>query len=78
MDVYFIARSSGEPSKAEGLAANKIDKIIARGNVKVLRGENISYSEEAIYTAADKKLILTGRPKLMIFSTEDFNAPSGN
>jgi LPS export ABC transporter protein LptC len=78
MYVYFIVRSSGEPAKAEGLAASKIDKIIAHGNVKVLRGENVSYSEEAIYTAADKKLILTGRPKLMIFSTEDFNAPSGN
>ena len=76
MDVYFIA--SGRDSqnvtgtqKAPNLMGNKIDKIIARGNVKVVRGENISYSEEATYTASDKKIVLSGKPRLIIYSSEE-------
>ena len=83
MDVFFIPSSKeekkSEETKASGFMGNKIEKIIARGNVKVIRGDNISYSEEAIYTASDKKLILSGRPKLIIYSTEDLkDASSGN
>jgi len=83
MDVFFIPSSKeekkSEETKASGFMGNKIEKIIARGNVKVIRGDNISYSEEAIYTASDKKLILSGRPQLIIYSTEDLkDASSGN
>lgn len=81
MDVYFSANkdkaSSG--SDAGGLSANKIDKIIARGNVEILRGDNVSYSEEATYHTLDKKIILSGRPKLIIYSGEGLqNASIGN
>jgi LPS export ABC transporter protein LptC len=83
MDVYFTSGKSKAPKELDnggGLGlSGKIDKIVARGNVKIVRGENVSYSDEAIYTAADKRIILTGRPKLIIESTEDFkNAPLGN
>lgn len=83
MDVFFKPLSKeekkSEEAKAPGFMGNKIEKIIARGNVKVIQGDNISYSEEAIYTASDKKLILSGRPKLIIYSTEDLkDASSGN
>jgi LPS export ABC transporter protein LptC len=74
MEVYFIVSSDKEPS----MMGNKIDKIIASGNVKIIRGENISYSEEATYNASDKKITLVGKPKLIIYSTENFNASSGN
>jgi len=75
MEAYFISsgkkKEQGEFSgDNQGFTGNKIDKIIARGNVKVVRGENVSFSQEAIYSAADKKLTLTGRPKLIIYSTE--------
>lgn len=85
MDVYFNASGAqGEQAKQEELAQQqalmgaKIDKIVARGNVKIIKGENVSYSDEATYTAADKKIILTGKPKLVIFSTEDLSASFGN
>lgn len=88
MDVYFTASnktgSSSEGTKdakeaSVGLAGNKIDKIIARGNVKVVRGENISYSEEAVYSSLDKKIILKGKPRLIIYSAKDFgDASLGN
>ncbi|MCX5703233.1 MAG: hypothetical protein NT066_01900, partial [Candidatus Omnitrophica bacterium] len=83
MDVFFTSnkgepKAAGRPLEANALMGNKVDKIIARGNVKVVRGENISYSDEATYSAVDKKLVLNGRPRLIMYSTEGLNAPSGN
>jgi LPS export ABC transporter protein LptC len=87
MYVYFIpsGKDNKEPEKtkeadkAEGLTGSKIDKMIARGNVKIVRGDNISYSGEATYTASDKKILLSGSPKLILYSGGDFkNASFGN
>jgi len=47
-----------------------IVKATAKGNVKILRGENYSYSEEALYLAEEHKVILSGRPKLVIYPEE--------
>lgn len=81
MDVYFVKSDENNTQKSEGTPAMmgaKIQKIVARGSVKIVRGENISYSEEAVYTALDKRIILTGKPKLVIYSTEDLGASLGN
>ncbi len=94
MDIYFLKtekaktdslpaaatkENKDKPAKEKDQTASKIDKIVARGNVKIVRGENVSYSDEAIYDAAGGKIVLAGRPKLVIFSTEDMkNAPLGN
>ncbi|MCG8431749.1 MAG: LPS export ABC transporter periplasmic protein LptC, partial [Candidatus Omnitrophica bacterium] len=88
MYVYFLVDETAESEDAAapddsagdfgGLQSSKIDRIVARGNVRVVRGENISYSEEAVYTAADRKITLKGRPKLVIVSTEELDAPSGD
>ncbi|OGX25091.1 MAG: LPS export ABC transporter periplasmic protein LptC [Omnitrophica WOR_2 bacterium RIFCSPHIGHO2_02_FULL_45_21] len=48
----------------------KIIRIKSMGNVKIVKGENTSYSEEAEYSAATKKMVLTGRPHLVIYSEE--------
>ena len=89
MDVYFGKTgkdNSGSEKEASGLGSamgsatmgSKIDKIVARGNVKITRGENVSYSDEATYNALDKKIILSGKPKLIIYSGEGMNASFGN
>ena len=84
MEVYFITGNKSEVKDKEGqktagpMSGGKIDKIIALGNVKVIRGENTSFSQKAIYSAVDQKLTLSGRPKLVIYSTEGLNAPAGN
>jgi len=89
MDVYFRTapqKAAAEQEKSadtstaaeKSLMGSRIDKVVARGNVKVVRGENISYSDEATYSSIDKKLTLSGRPKLILYSTEDLNASSGN
>jgi LPS export ABC transporter protein LptC len=83
MDVYFLPGSRGtnpkEPEKSPGIMGSKIDRIVARGNVKIVRGQNVSYSEEAVYTASDSKITLNGSPKLVIYSTgEKGSEPFGN
>lgn len=73
MDVYFAASGDDKSAKdkAPGFMGSKIDRIVAKGNVRVERGDNISYSEEAIYSSIDKKLVLTGNPRLIISSAEE-------
>jgi len=78
MDIYFNRDGGTKQENDPGLMNSKINKIIARGNVKIVRGENVSYSDEATYTAMDKKIVLSGKPKLVFYSAEDFNAPVGN
>lgn len=76
MEVYFLsADSKNKAKKMEAgsvFMGSQIERIRAWGNVRILRGENISYSDEAIYMAADNKIVLTGRPKLIISTAEDF------
>jgi LPS export ABC transporter protein LptC len=69
MDVYFT--TSGEPAPGGETKQMKIIKIVCIGNVKIVRGENISFSQEAVYTTSDRKVILTGEPKLVIYSSEE-------
>jgi len=49
----------------------KIKKIIAEGNVKITREDNVTFSERAIYYAAEQKIVLEGRPRLYYFPKED-------
>ena len=67
MEVYFDA------------VTKTIAEIICIGNVEIQQGENKSLAEKAQYKAKERKLILTGRPKVIML-TEGQNAitPSGN
>ncbi|MFA5096205.1 MAG: LPS export ABC transporter periplasmic protein LptC [Candidatus Omnitrophota bacterium] len=82
MHLYFSSdKNAGpQPDQEAGMMGNsKIDRIVAKGNVKIVRGENTSFSDEATYTAADKKIILSGRPKIVFYSTGDLkDASFGN
>lgn len=54
-------------------STKKIHNIVAEGNVKITRGENITYSDKATYIEGDKKIVLTGRPKLIIYQEGDID-----
>lgn len=56
MDVYLNPKEEG------------IDKVVAVGNVKILREGNTTYSQKAVYESKEGKLTLTGRPRLVIYS----------
>lgn len=49
------------------MTTKKIRDILAEGNVKIARGDNITYSDRAIYIDSEKKVVLTGQPKLVIY-----------
>jgi len=89
MEIYFLKSGEAKEEKPDSaktkdpgvsmMGNTKIDKLACHGNVRIIRGENVSYSDEAIYTAADKKIVLTGRPRLILYSMEDLkNASLGN
>lgn len=80
MYVYFLMsdKDTLESDEAPTVMGTKIKKIVTQGNVKIVRGDNLSYSDEAIYTALDRKITLLGRPKLIIYSTEDIGASFGD
>ena len=48
-----------------------VKTIVAEGNVKIQRGENMTYSDKATYIEADKKIVLEGKPKLVIYQEGD-------
>jgi len=81
MEVYFLSGGkpkTEKPSIDTVSAGAQIEKIIARGNVKINHNQNISYSDEAVYNAKDRKITLSGKPRLVIYSTEGLNASFGD
>lgn len=54
MDVYFSTDS------------RRIKSVIAKGNVKIVNGDNVTYSDRAIYLVDQGRIILPNRPKLVI------------
>jgi lipopolysaccharide export system protein LptA len=51
--------------------SKKIKTIVAEGNVKITQGENVTYSDKAIYVESQKRIVLIGRPKLIIYEEGD-------
>ena len=79
MQVYFTPKQEETKKDQESaVISSSINKIIAQGNVRILRGENTSFSQEAVYTSVDKRIVLTGRPRIEIYQTENMNAAFRN
>ena len=45
----------------------KIVEIVAEGSVKMVKGENVTYSEKATYVESEKRMALTGQPKIVMY-----------
>ena len=45
----------------------ELDRIVAEGNVRLVRGKDTSYSHKGVYYAKEKRVKLEGRPRLVIF-----------
>ena len=56
MEVYF----------SEDL--KEIKDLICIGNVEILQGENRTFAQRAVYKSDQNKLVLTGRPKLILLT----------
>lgn len=51
----------------------KMTKMVAEGNVRILRGENITFAKKATYFGDDGKIILEGQPRLIYFPESNEN-----
>ena len=60
MEIYFDSEK------------NTLSEIICTGDVEVIQGENQTFAQKAVYKASEQRLILSGRPKL-IMETEGEN-----
>ena len=49
------------------LDEKKMEKMVAEGNVKIMRGENITFAKKATYFGEDGKIVLEGQPRLIYF-----------
>jgi LPS export ABC transporter protein LptC len=75
-NVVAIEETTGRELRADTMQVwfddknKKIKKLICKGNVSVIQGDNASYADEMVYNGADQTLVMTGRPKL-VFDTGD-------
>ena len=76
MNVYF-SKQAEQSQQLQGMQGMGIDKVVAVGDVEIHHGENITYSQKAVYDTATGKLTLTGQPKLIIYSTQGFSQLMG-
>lgn len=44
----------------------RLKEIVADGNVKIVRDDNTTFSQKASYSETDKKVTLSGKPKLIL------------
>lgn len=44
----------------------RLKEIVADGNVKIIRDDNTTFSQRASYSETDKKVTLSGKPKLIL------------
>ena len=53
----------------------EIVKIISEGNVKIVRGNNVTFSQKATYLSKEQRIILEGRPRVIYYpdSEEDLD-----
>ena len=53
--------------------SKSIFKVVAEGDVRVVREEDSTFSERAVYTTADQKIVLLGKPKIFIHADEEID-----
>jgi OstA-like protein./Protein of unknown function (DUF1239). len=79
--VYFKdnvkVKSSDGDIDADKITVNlnpgtkKINDIVAQGHVKITQHENVAYGDNAKYNEADKKVSISGKPKIIIAQDGD-------
>lgn len=84
-DNVMVIQEGGRTLKSDRLEVEfsaqtkKVEHMVATGRVEIVKGLDKTYADKAVYDAATQKLLLYGRPKL-ILNTEgdDVITPVGN
>ncbi len=50
---------------------NRIRKIIAEGHVRIVKGDNVTESEKAVYDVENDSLTMIGEPKILFYTGEE-------
>jgi len=50
--------------------AKALIKVVSEGNVKIIRENNVTFSQKATYLGKEEKIILEGKPRIMYFPEE--------
>jgi lipopolysaccharide export system protein LptA len=72
MVIYYTEDNEKKPSSAQpnrsdkkGLnQQNRVDKIVATGQVKIIQGKDVATGETATFYNADQRIVLSGNPKV--------------
>lgn len=56
----------------------RLKEIVADGNVTINRGDNTTFSQKASYSETDKKVTLSGKPKLVLTPEEGMGFDAGS
>jgi lipopolysaccharide export system protein LptA len=69
MIVYYTEEVGKKPPQAKGEKKkqepeNRIDRIVASGQVRIRQGKDVATGETATFFNADQRIILTGNPEV--------------
>ena len=55
---------------------NRIRKIVGEGHVKIVKGDNVTESEKAVYDVESDSLTMIGQPKVLFYTGEEIGKAS--
>ena len=72
MVIYYAEETAKKPAPSQSKGTekknltqqNRIDKIVATGQVKIVQGKDVATGETATFYNADQKIVLSGNPKV--------------
>ncbi len=63
MTVYYTEENANKKDKSSESGGQQVEKLVCIGNVEVNRGEWLGTGGKMVYTARDKKIVLTKNAK---------------
>ncbi len=68
MVIHYTEDSGKKPSSPQAkkniTEQNRVEKIVATGQVKIVQGKDVATGESAIYYNSEQRIVLTGNPKV--------------
>jgi len=63
LELYFKKKAEGTaPAAGDAAKAGDIDRIVAKGNVRITENERIVTGEQAVYLNNEQRIVVTGNP----------------
>jgi len=63
LELYFKKKAEGgAPAAGDAAKAGDVDRIVAKGNVRITEKERIVTGEQAVFHNDDQRIVVTGNP----------------